>query len=130
MTMEAAGQASLGQRYEVYRPSKSILVLACIAASLATIIVGFGWGGWVTESTSYGLAATAADAAKGDLASAICVERFKSAPDATARLADFKAIADSLKKREFVEAGGWATMPGEESPNRLGAIGCATALSA
>ena len=54
----------------------------------------------------------------GDLASAICVERFNAAPDAAAKLVEFKAIPDSYKKRQFVEAGGWATMPGQTTPDR------------
>lgn len=39
-------------------------------------------------------------------------------------------MPDSYKKRQFVEAGGWATMPGQTTPDRLGAEACATALAA
>ena len=67
--------------------------------------------------------------ARRDLASAICVERFKAAPDATAKLVEFKAIPDSYKKRQFVEAGGWATMPGQTTPDKLGVQGCVTTLA-
>ena len=94
------------------------------------MVVGFSWGGWVTGGTSRAMAATAGDAARGDLASAICVERFNAAPDAAAKLAEFKALTDSYKKRQFVEAGGWATMPGQTTPDKLGLQGCATALAA
>ncbi len=62
--------------------------------------------------------------------SAICVERFNAAPDAAAKLVEFKAVTDSYKKRQFIEAGGWATMPGQMTADRLGVQGCATALSA
>jgi hypothetical protein len=107
-----------------------MLFWACAAAVIATTVVGFTWGGWVTGGTSRTAAATAGDVARGNLASAICVERFNAAPDATARLAELKAIPDSYKKRQFVEAGGWATMPGQTTPDRLGVQACATALAA
>ena len=79
----------------------------------------------MTGSTSQSVATAAGNAARGELASAICVERFSAAPDAAIRLAEFKAIPESYKKREFLEAGGWATMPGQTSADRRGAEGCA-----
>jgi hypothetical protein len=130
MAMQSTTKRSFSQRWEDYQPSKTILFWACVAAVIVTIVVGFRWGGWVTGGTSRTAATTAADVARGDLASAICVERFKAAPDAAAKLVEFKALPDSYKKREFLEAGGWATMPGQTTPDKLGVQGCATALAA
>lgn len=111
-------------------PAKSTLLWACAATVVATLIIGFTWGGWMTGGTSRALAATASDVARGELASAVCVDRFNTAPDAAAKLVEFKAITDSYKKRQFIETGGWATMPGKTSPDRLGAQSCAVALAA
>ena len=130
MAMQSTTKPSLSRRWEDYRPSKAILFWACVAAVIATMVVGFGWGGWVTGGTSQAMAATAGDNARGELASAICVERFNAAPDKAAKLVEFKALTDSYTKRQFIEAGGWATMPGQTSPDRLGVQGCATALAA
>ncbi|CAM5598389.1 hypothetical protein ATER59S_05426 [Aquamicrobium terrae] len=130
MATQSTTKPSFSRRWEDYQPSKAMLVWACIAAVIATIIVGFSWGGWVTGGTSQTMAKAAGDTARGELASAICVERFNAAPDAAAKLAEFKAIPDSYKKRQFVEAGGWATMPGQTTPDRLGVQGCVTVLSA
>ena len=130
MAIQSATKPSFSRRWEDYQPSKTMLVWACIAAVIATIVVGFSWGGWVTGGTSQTMAKAAGDTARGELASAICVERFNAAPDAAAKLAEFKAIPDSYKKRQFVEAGGWATMPGTTDPDRRGAEACATALAA
>jgi hypothetical protein len=121
---------SLAQRWENYQPSKSTLGWACAAAAVATMIIGFSWGGWVTGGTSQRMVSAASDAARANLASIICVEKFKAAPDAAARLVAFKAITDTYKKRQFVETGGWATMPGEKSSDRRAAEGCAVALAA
>jgi hypothetical protein len=130
MAMQATTKRSFSRRWEDYQPSKTLLFWACIAAAVATMIVGFGWGGWVTGGTSRTMATSAADVARGDLASAICVERFMAAPDSAARLVQLKAIPESYKKRQFVEAGGWATMPGKTSPDPRGAESCAAALAA
>lgn len=130
MAVQNSTKKSLTQRWDDYQPSKSIVVWACVGAAVATMIVGFAWGGWVTGGTSRADAATAAAAARGELATAICVERFNAAPDATERLAEMNALPDSYRRRQFVEAGGWATMPGQTSPDRLGVQGCVAALAA
>ncbi|WP_018096487.1 hypothetical protein [Sinorhizobium meliloti] len=129
MAMQNSSKTSITQQFDSYKPSKAILVWACAATAAATMIVGFNWGGWVTGGTSRTAAAAAADIARGELASAICVERFNAAPDAAAKLIEFKAITDGYKKRQFVEAGGWATMPGQTSPDSRSVQGCATALA-
>jgi hypothetical protein len=120
---------SLTQRWESYQPTKSTLFMACAATAVATMIVGFNWGGWVTGGTSRTMAATAGDVARGELASVICVEKFKAAADSAVKLAELNAITDTYKRRQFVETGGWATMPGQTSPDRLAAQGCALALA-
>jgi hypothetical protein len=129
MAMQATTKPSLSRRWNDYQPSKSALFWSCVAAAVATIIVGFGWGGWVTGGTSRTMATTAGQEARGELASAICVERFMAQADSAARLVEFKAIPDSYKKRQFVEAGGWATMPGQTTADKRGAEGCVAGLS-
>lgn len=129
MTMQSGMTKSLGRRWDDYRPTKTIVFWACILSIVATMVVGFGWGGWVTGGTSRTTAATAGEVGRGQLASAICVQRFNAAPDAAAKLVEFKALADSYRKRQFVEAGGWAVMPGQTTPDRLGVDGCVTALA-
>ncbi|MFC7397973.1 hypothetical protein ACFQU1_12305 [Chelatococcus sp. GCM10030263] len=128
MATQNSGNNSFTQRFENYNPTKTVLIWACIATAALTMIIGFNWGGWVTGGTSRTAAATAGDVARGELASAICVERFNAASDADAKRVEFKAISDSYKQRQFVETGGWATMPGQTSADRLGVQGCATAL--
>jgi hypothetical protein len=127
--MQVNTKQSLGRRWENYQPTKSVLFWACVAAIIATIFIGFSWGGWVTGGTARTMATTAADEARGQLGAEICVERFNAAPDAAAKLAELKALPDANKKRQFVEAGGWATMPGQKGADRRAAQGCAAALT-
>lgn len=130
MAMQGGSKKSVSERFDDYQPTKSTLAWACAGAVVATMIVGFTWGGWVTGNTSRDLATTAGNVARGELASDICVERFSAGPDSAARLAELKAITGASAKRQFVEAGGWATMPGQTSPDRRGAEACAVALAA
>ncbi|MCC2612133.1 hypothetical protein ABK249_14020 [Neorhizobium sp. Rsf11] len=129
MAMQSSSKTSIFQRFDNYQPSKTILVWTCVVTAVATMIIGFTWGGWVTGGTSRTAEATAVENARGELASAICVERFNAAPDASAKLTEFKAMTDGYARRQFIEAGGWATMPGQTTPNRLGVQGCTTALA-
>lgn len=129
MTMNTdAGKRSIGQRWEAYQPSKSAMMGAFVVGALAATIAGFGWGGWVTGGTARALVAEASKTTHAELASAVCVERFNAAADSAARLTELSALDTTFARRQFVEAGGWATMPGKTAPDRNGAEGCAATL--
>ena len=128
MAMQYSSKTSIAHRFQNYQPSKTILVWACVGTAIATMIIGFGWGGWVTGGGSRTMATAAAQEAHTQLASAICVQRFMAAPDSAARLVELKAIPEIYKKRQFIEAGGWATMPGQTAADSRGAEGCAATL--
>ena len=128
--MERNQKRSLRQRWDELQPSKTMLVWACVGSIAATLIVGFTWGGWVTGGTARGMAGTAGDEARGELASVICVENFRAAPDAAAQLVALKGLSGSYQQRQFVEKGGWAVMPGKESPDRRAVDLCTRVLAA
>jgi hypothetical protein len=94
------------------------------------MVIGFTWGGWMTGSASQAQAKTAGEVARSELASAICIERFTAALDAAAQLTALKALPDGFKKREFIEAGSWAVMPGQKTADRRGSEGCVAGLTA
>lgn len=127
--MAIQGNTSIFQRFATYQPTKTMLFWACVVTAVATIFAGFSWGGWVTGGTSRAMAATAGEISRGELASSVCAERFRAGPDSAARLAELAAITDNYRKRQFVEAGGWATMPGQTTPDRNGVNGCVSALA-
>jgi len=129
MVIQAGNKLTMSQRWDNYSPSKTIAFWLMAIAVVAALVIGFTWGGWVTGGTSRANASMAVDAARGELASAICVERFNAAPNAEAKLAELKAVSGGYQQRQFVEAGGWATMPGQSSPDRIGAQRCAEALA-
>jgi len=123
------GTVSLGKRWQNFQASKTQLFWACAACAVATIVVGFTWGGWVTGGTANQRAATAATEARAQLAATVCVERFAKGPDAPAQLAALKG-SESWKRDTFIEAGGWATLAGMDKPVAGAASLCVQELMA
>lgn len=119
---------SLRQRWSEYRPGKEHTLWIAVAAVAATLILGFGPGGWVTGGTAQQMAADAGESAHNQLAAAICAHEFMSGADARARLAKLEAV-QSWERYQHVAKGGWATMPGEKEPDNAVAELCATRLA-
>jgi len=110
-----ASRPGLLQRVEAYRPSKAALGWCCILSVVATITVGFVWGGWVTGGTAAEMSSKAADDASAKLAAAICAAQFDSDPAATAQRAALNKL-DTWERGDFITKGGWATLPGVKDP--------------
>lgn len=127
--MEERQKQSLRQRWEEFRPTKTMLFWSCAGAVILTVVIGFTWGGWVTGGTAQAMAEDASKDAYAQLAAAVCVARFTAEPDAQAQLTQLKQISSSYRQRDFVEKGGWAVMPGSESIDRNAARLCAQELS-
>jgi hypothetical protein len=120
---------SIQQRWDELQPSKTMLFWSCAGSVVVALVVGFTWGGWVTGGSAQKMAGTAGDTSRYELASVICVERFLEAPDAQAQLTALKAIDSSYRQRQFIEEGGWATMPSREKAARQTAELCAKVLA-
>ena len=124
--MEA--KRSLGQRWEASRPTKTALFWSCAGCVVATIVVGFTWGGWTTGRTAHAVAEEAALNSRNELAAAVCVDRFKAASGAPAQLVALKALS-SWNRGDFVEKGGWAAMPDKIEPGDGAARLCGDKLA-
>ena len=106
---------SISRRWAAYRPSKGGWLWSCVCASVATMIVGFAWGGWVTGGTATRMATDAAQNARAQIAAASCVYRFNQGPEVAAQLAELKKV-QSYEVNSLIVKGGWATMPGNPEP--------------
>ena len=106
---------SLGRRWGAYRPTKGMWFWSSTGCIVATIVVGFVWGGWVTGGTATRMASDAAAGARAELAAMVCVAGFNHGPDAVAQLAALKK-ADSYQRGDMIVKGGWVTMPGGTDP--------------
>ena len=120
---------SIQQRWSDLQPSKTMLFWSCAGSVAVALVVGFTWGGWVTGGTAQKMAGAAGDTSRYQLASVICAERFLEAPDARAQLTALKAIDSSYRQRQFIEEGGWATMPSKEKATRQATDLCAKVLA-
>lgn len=123
-----ADQQNLTDRLREYRPAKAALFWSCAGCVALTLIIGFSWGGWVTEGTAKEMVQDASEEARAELASIVCVDQFLDGPDARAQLASLKE-ADYWRRESFIEDGGWATLPGMEEPVGDAAELCASRLA-
>jgi alpha/beta superfamily hydrolase len=92
------------------------------------MVIGFSWGGWVTGGTANKLAAEQADTAVVAALTPICVEKFLQNSDAKANLAVLQKISSNWEQGDYLEKGGWATLPGATSPDYHLARACAGKL--
>jgi hypothetical protein len=111
-----------------YRPSKALWFWSCVGCIIATLVIGFTWGGWVTEGTANRMVAEAEDDGRAVLAAAVCVNRFLGASDAASKLAELKA-ENSWQRDNYIEAGGWTTFERVEEPIKGAAERCASQLA-
>jgi hypothetical protein len=121
-------EPSIRDQWSQSRPTKRLLFWACVATMVATIVVGFSWGGWTTGGKArYAAEGLASDAVAKRLAP-ICVVRFKADPARAQKLKELNEVS-SYGRAEYVEKQGWATMPGEERPDSRVADECAKLLA-
>jgi hypothetical protein len=104
------------------------LLQGVAAGVVATLVIGFTWGGWVTGGTAKEMAQKDVSTALVSALSPICVDKFQHGADAASNLIELKKVS-SWQQGAFIEKGGWATMPGSEPANAAVAQACATMLS-
>lgn len=109
-----ADNKSLGRRFETYRGSKTMIFWSCAGCVLATLILGFTWGGWMTGASARKAVTQASYDARADMAAAICVSRFDASPDHVANLAALKGT-DTWRRDDYMAKGGWLKIDGLES---------------
>jgi hypothetical protein len=105
------------------------LLQGAFAGFVATVVIGFGWGGWTLGSTAKQLADKNAGAAVVAVLAPMCADKFRHGADASANMAELKKVS-SWMQDSYIEKGGWATFPGNASPDRSVAQACATLLTA
>jgi len=103
------------------------LVQGIAIGAVATILVGFSFGGWVTGGTARKSAERDAKYATIAALAPICVDKFENNADAATNLSTLKKIS-LWQQASFIEKGGWATMPGASEADMGVAQACAELL--
>jgi hypothetical protein len=96
--------------------------------ALATMIIGFGWGGWVLGKTADTNTTRLVNAALVQAYGPVCIERFKQQPNVEAKWVELTKL-ESWRRDNYIKESGFATPPGATSPNSAVADACADALS-
>jgi hypothetical protein len=98
------------------------------AGAAALAIVGFSWGGWVTDATAKQMASKQARLEVVAALVPICVEQSKRDPQVVDTLAQLEGTT-SYKRRDMLMKTGWATMPGSSDADRSVANACMEKLA-
>ena len=96
---------------------------------VATLAIGFGWGGWMLASTAKTLADSTASSAVVAAIAPICVDQFQRSADAANSLTALKKI-NAWEQATYVEKGGWAVVPGSKAVDSGVPQACAPQFSA
>lgn len=120
---------SLRRRWGGVQASKTVIFWLLAAAIVLTIIIGFNWGGWMTGGAAQNTADTTAQEAVVMRLAPICVAQFNEDPQRDEKLVELQEMS-SYQRSTYVREQGWATMPGEDDPDRRVADACARLLMA
>jgi hypothetical protein len=108
--------------------SRTRLLQGIAIGAVASMVIGFSWGGWVTGGTADKLAAERANTAVLAALTPICVEKFLQNSDAKANLVTLQKISSNWEQGQYLEKGGWATPPGATAADYQLARACAEKL--
>jgi hypothetical protein len=104
------------------------LLQGAAAGAIATMFVGFFWGGWSLASTADKMAKERSDLAVVAALAPVCADKFRALPDAEAKQVALSKV-DSWKRRdEFPKE--IVTLPGEPYPSSALVEACYTLLLA
>jgi hypothetical protein len=92
-------------------------------------IVGFNWGGWVTNGTAQSMAREVAATAVAERLGTICVAQSNQDKAKGRKLLEMKE-KNSWEVGRYIDTQSWAIMPGDQKPESGVADACAKQLSA
>jgi hypothetical protein len=106
---------------------KRLLQGAAVGA-VATMIVGFNWGGWSLSSTADKMAKDQSDLAVVTALAPVCAAKFRALPDAAAKTVALSKVDSWKRADEFPKE--FVTLPGESYPSSALVNACSTLLLA
>jgi len=104
------------------------LLQGAAAGAVATMVVGFYWGGWSLGSTADKMAKDRSELAVIAALAPVCADKFRALPDAEAKTVALSKV-DSWKRRdEFPNE--FVTLPGDSYPSSALVDACSKLLLA
>jgi hypothetical protein len=100
------------------------------AGAIATMIIGFSWGGWMLGSTAKKLAADETRSAVVDIAAPACADHFVNKAN-DEKWAEYQKV-DTWRRDTYIKEAGYATvagLAGDSSTSSAIADACVKALN-
>ena len=91
------------------------LLQGAAAGAVATIVVGFYWGGWSLASTADKMARERSELAVVAALAPVCADKFRALPDAEAKKVALSKVETWKRRDEFPKE--FITLPGESYPS-------------
>ena len=110
------------------KESRKRLLQGAAAGAVATMFVGFYWGGWSLGSTADKMAKERSELAVIAALAPVCADKFRALPDAHAKQAALSKIESWKRRDEFPKE--FVTLPGQSYPSSGLVDACYTVLFA
>ena len=91
------------------------LLQGAAAGAVATMVVGFSWGGWSLGSTADKMAKEQSELAVVAALAPVCADKFRALPDVAAKTIALSKVESWKREEEFPKE--FVTLPGETSPS-------------
>jgi alpha/beta superfamily hydrolase len=104
-------------------------IWGAVAGAIATLILGFYFGGWQTSRSAEQLANERSEKKVIAALAPFCVDRFRKSADAQ-QSAELLKFTTDYERGSFLEKGGWTTLPGSTEPNWAVGRACGNLLAA
>jgi hypothetical protein len=104
------------------------LAQGAVVGAIATMVIGFTWGGWVFGTTFEAQSAQRVNDALVRAYAPVCIDRFKQQANVEQKWAELAKV-ETYRRDAYIREAGFATPPGFTSPNSAIADACADGLS-
>ena len=104
------------------------LLQGTVIGAVATIVVGFNWGGWSLGSTADKMAREQSKLAVVAVLAPVCADKFRAQPDAAAKTVALSKVDSWKRAEEFSKD--MVTLPGETYPSSALVAACYALLMA
>src|SRR5438552_18693273 len=104
------------------------LLRGAAVGAVATIVIGFNWGGWTLGSTVDKIAKEQTELGVVAALAPVCAEKFRALPDAEAKRVALSKVDSWKRREEFPKE--FVTLPGESYPSSALVDACYTLLLA
>ena len=102
------------------------LLQGAAAGAVATMFVGFYWGGWSVSSTADKMAKERSELAVVAALAPVCADKFRALPDADAKKVSLSKVDSWKRGDEFPKE--FVTLPGQSYPSSALVDACSTLL--